>query len=154
MSFEKSFGAVIFRREDGKIYYLLLHYPSSSKAAKDYWDFPKGHPEKGEGETETIKREVEEETGLKDIIFAAGFKEWIKYFFQLEGKRVFKIVTYYLAESKTSEVKISLEHLGFQWLTFEEALGQLSFKNSKEILEKANNFLQNSSYRGQTPIWE
>ena len=154
MSFEKSFGAVIFRRENRKIYYLLLHYSSVGKEGKDYWDFPKGHPEKGEGETETIKREVAEETGLKDIGFAAGFKEWIKYFFQLEGKRVFKIVTYYLAESKTSEVKISLEHLGFQWLTFEEALGQLSFKNSKEILEKANNFLQNSSYRGQTPIWE
>ena len=96
MPVEKSAGAIIFRRENDKIYYLSLHYPSSatraaakgeeegkpssSKAPKEYWDLPKGHIEKGEKEIETVRREVEEETGLKDIEFLEGFKEWIKYF--------------------------------------------------------------------------
>jgi len=106
MPVEKSAGAVILRREGNKIYYLLLHYPSNAKAPREYWDFPKGHIEKGEKPEETVKREVEEETGLKDIKFVEGFKEWIKYFFKHKGKNVFKIVTFLLAEAETEEVKI------------------------------------------------
>jgi len=142
MPVEKSAGAVILRREGNKIYYLLLHYPSNAKAPREYWDFPKGHIEKGEKIEETVEREVEEETGLKDIKFVEGFKEWIKYFFKHKGKNVFKIVTFLLAEAETEEVKISPEHIGYKWLPYDEALIQLTFKNAKEILKKADNFLK------------
>jgi len=141
MPLEKSAGAVIFFRGNKKIKYLLLHYPSSAKAPRDYWDFPKGHIEKGEKEIETVKREVEEETGLKDLEFVEGFKEWIKYFFKLKGETIFKIVTFYLTEAKTKEVKTSFEHLGYEWLPYEKAVEQLTFKNAKEILGKANDYL-------------
>ena len=141
MPVEKSAGAVILRREGNKIYYLLLHYPSNAKAPREYWDFPKGHIEKGEKEIDTVKREVFEETGLKDIKFVEGFKEWIKYFFKHKGKNVFKIVTFLLAEAETEEVKISPEHIGYKWLPYKEALKQLKFKNAREILKKANDFL-------------
>jgi len=40
---EKSAGAIILRKEDNKIYYLLLHYHSG------HWEFPKGHIEGKEG---------------------------------------------------------------------------------------------------------
>ena len=143
MPVEKSAGAVIFRKEGDKTFYLLLHYPSSAKAPREYWDFPKGHIEKKEKIEETAKREVEEETGLKDIKFAEGFKEWIKYFFKFKGKNVFKIVTFLLAETKTKEVKVSFEHLGYEWLSYEEAFKKLTFKNAKEILKKAHHFLIN-----------
>ena len=152
MPVEKSAGAVVFRKEGKNIFYLLLHYPSGSRTAnprsrvnslrgKDYWDFPKGHIEKGEKEIETVKREVKEETGLEDIKFVEGFKEWIKYFFKLKGKNIFKIVTFYLVETKNKNVKISSEHIGYKWLPYEEALEQLLFKNAKEILKKANDYL-------------
>jgi len=160
MPIEKSAGAVIFRKEGDKTFYLLLHYPSSAtraaakgkeeglpsspKAPREYWDFPKGHIEKGEKLEETVKREVKEEAGLEDIKFVEGFKEWIKYFFKFKGKNVFKIVTFFLAETKTKEVKISGEHIGFEWLPYEEALKQLTFKNAKEILKKAHNYLLNT----------
>lgn len=138
---EKSVGAVIFRREKEKIHYLLLHYPPSAKSTKDYWDFPKGHMENEEQEIETAKREIKEETGLKDIEFVKGFKEGIKYFFRFEGKNISKTVAYFLTEAKNGEVRISQEHIGFEWLSYPEALERLTFKNSREILEKANNFL-------------
>jgi len=141
MPVEKSAGAVIFRRDGNKIYYLLLHYSSNAKAPREYWDFPKGHIEKGEKIEETVKREIEEETGLKDMKFVEGFKEWIKYFFKHKGKNVFKIVTFLLAEAETEEVKISPEHIGYKWLPYKEALKQLKFKNAREILKKANDFL-------------
>ena len=57
-------------------------------------------------------------------------KEWI-----------FKTVTFYLAQTKTKEVKISFEHKGFKWLRYEEALKQLTFKKAKETLKKANDYL-------------
>ena len=142
MPIEKSAGAVIFRKENDKIFYLLLHYPSTTRGAeRDYWDFPKGHIEKGEKIEGTVEREVKEETGLKDIKFVEGFKEWIKYFFKFKGKNIFKIVTFLLTEAETEEVKISPEHIGYQWLPYEEALKQLKFKNAREILKKANDFL-------------
>jgi len=142
---ETSAGAVIFRKGDNnEIYYLLLHYKAG------HWGFPKGHIEKGESGEETMRRELKGETGIEDIKITEGFKEWIKYTFRHtyglkeEDKKkaewVFKIVNYYLAETKTKEVKISFEHTGFQWLPYEKALEQLTFKKTKEILRKAHHY--------------
>jgi len=142
---EKSAGAVVFRKESNKIYYLLLHYPSGARTPRNYWDFPKGHIERGEKEIETVKREVKEETGLEDIKFIEGFKKWVKYFFRFQGKTVFKIVIFYLVETKNKNVKISSEHIGYKWLPYEEALEQLLFKNAKEILKKANDYLNSKT---------
>jgi len=142
MPLERSVGAVIFRREGNKIYYLLLHYPSiTHRAKRNYWDFPKGHIEGGEKPEAAAKREIEEETGLKDIKFIEGFKETIKYFFRFKDKNILKFATFYRVETKTKDIKISYEHIGFKWLLYEEALEQLNFKNAKEILKKANDFL-------------
>jgi len=141
MPIEKSSGAIIFRKNK-KIEYLLLHYPSSAKAPRDYWDFPKGNIEKGEKIEETAKREIKEETGIEDIKFIEGFKDWIKYFFKVKDKNIFKIVTFLLAETKEKKVKISWEHIGFEWLPYERASERLTFKNTKEILKKANAFLK------------
>ncbi len=141
MPIEKSAGAIIFRKEGERPLFLLLHYPSGSRAQKDYWDLPKGHIEKGEKMEDTVKREVREETGLKNIAFVSDFKETIKYFFKFEGKNILKFVTFLLAETKEKEVKISWEHIGFEWLPYADALKQLTYKNAKEILKKANNYL-------------
>ncbi|MCK4520693.1 NUDIX domain-containing protein [Candidatus Parcubacteria bacterium] len=146
MPFEKSAGAVIFRKEKDKIYYLLLHYPSGSRSQEDYWDFSKGHIEKGEKELETVKREAEEETGIKDLKFVNGFKEWIKYFFKFKKENIFKIVTFYLAETKIEKIKLSPEHIGFQWLLYEQATKRLKFDNTKEVLKKANDFIEKKRY--------
>jgi len=144
MPLEKSAGAIVFKRNK-EIKYLLLHYPSNAKAKKEYWDLPKGHIEKNEKEKTTVIREVEEETGLKDIKIIEGFKELIKYFFKFQGKTIFKTVVFYLAETKTKEVKISGEHIGYKWLPYEQALKQLTFKNAKDILTKAGQFLEENT---------
>ena len=141
MTVEKSAGAIIFRKEGEKPLFLLLNYPPASRKQKEYWDLPKGHIEKGEKPEDTVKREIEEETGLKDVEFFEGFKETIKYFFKRESENILKFVTFYLLETKTKEVKISFEHLGFEWLPYEKALVKLTFKNAKEVLRKANNQL-------------
>ena len=148
---ERSAGAVIFREEPfgaaqgkgSRTLFLLLHYPTrSSKSKKAHWDFPKGHIEKGEEEIDTVKREVKEETGLNDINIIDGFKERIKYYFTAEERTIFKTVIFYLAETKTKNVKISKEHIGFKWLPYKEALKQLTFQKPKDILRKVDNALK------------
>ena len=82
MPIERSAGTVIYREKEGKTYYLLLHYPRGVRRPTPYWDFPKGHLEKGEKPEEAAEREAAEETGLREIKFIDGFKETIKYFFK------------------------------------------------------------------------
>jgi len=140
---EKSAGAIIFRKEGSRTLFLLLHYPVRSlKAKKEYWDFPKGHIEKGETIEDTVKREVQEETGLTDIKLKEGFQVKIKYYLTTkEGEKVLKTVIFLLAETKTKDIKISEEHVDFIWLPYEEALKKLIFKNARNILGKASEFL-------------
>ena len=147
---EKSAGAIIYRKEDGVNHYLLLHYAPSEKGKRGQWGFAKGHVEKGETEEQTARREIFEETGIKDLKIIPGFKESEKYFFRqvygLQGEArkkapwVFKLVIFFLAETKTKEIKISDEHIGFIWLPIEDAIKKTTFKNSKKLLNVANDF--------------
>lgn len=140
MPVEHSAGAIVFRRQSGQNLYLILHYEEG------HWGYPKGHIENKETIEETARREIREETGLTDIRFIGGFKELTKYFFFLEGQRIFKTVIFLLAETPTEEIHLSFEHVGFKWLPYREALEQITFKDEKTMLEKAEWFLGESWY--------
>jgi len=107
-------GAVVFRRTEHGVRLLVL------RAYKN-WDFPKGLLEPGEDDLAAARREVFEETGLREIEFADEYKETLPY----SGG---KIARYYLAE--TAEAKIELpvspelgrpEHHEYRWVSFDEA---------------------------------
>jgi len=143
MSLERSAGAIIFCRDNGQIKYLLLHYPSMAhRSNRDYWDFAKGHVEKGESELETVVRETEEETSIKDLVFVEGFRETMKYFFRYKNRLIFKIVSFRLARTKSETVTLSGEHDDFIWLPYAEACRMISFANARRIITKANEFLE------------
>ena len=127
---ERSAGAVLFNETKfGKIF-LLLNYPSG------HWDFVKGNIEDKETLQQTVVREIREETGITDVEFIDGFEDKIEYHYQRDGDLVHKEVIFFLAKTKTVDVKISHEHLGFAWLSFNEALKKLTFKNAKNIMDK------------------
>lgn len=134
MKNEKSAGAIIFRKKDGKIEYLVL------MRNPKYWDLPKGNIEAGEDEEAAAKREVYEETGLSEIKVLSGFKEKEHYFYRMNNELISKDVVFFLAEIKGEKIKISKEHEGFAWLTIEEAVKKVK---SKETLKKADDFLKN-----------
>jgi 8-oxo-dGTP pyrophosphatase MutT (NUDIX family) len=140
MKFEKSVGAVIFRKEENEILYLLLHYPGVQ--GSDYWDLVKGHVEEKELEKETIVREAFEETGIKDLEFIEGFKEKVSYIFKRNIEDISKEVIFYLAETKTKDILISFEHTEFKWASFSEATPIMKFREGKSVLTKANEFLK------------
>lgn len=80
MPYERSAGTIIFYKSGRRIEYLLIQYHAK------YWDFPRGHVEKGESDQETAKREIKEETGLKDLIFIPGFERKVSWFFKKKGE--------------------------------------------------------------------
>jgi bis(5'-nucleosidyl)-tetraphosphatase len=136
MIHEKSCGVVLYHMEASKsVEILLLHYPEG------HWDFPKGHVEEGEEEMQTALRELEEETGIKDVEIVDGFREKMHYFFMHKGDKISKTVVYFLAKASQKEVTMSFEHQNYEWLLYDEALEQLTFDNAKEILKKSKQFL-------------
>jgi len=135
---ETSAGIVLFRKEESKILFLLLHYPSG------HWDFVKGKMEKGESTHETAIREAKEETGITDIAFIENFEEWIEYNFKHQGELVQKKVVFFLAETKTKEVKISHEHSGYTWMDYNSSMEKTTFDNAKTVLTKAEKLLSDT----------
>jgi bis(5'-nucleosidyl)-tetraphosphatase len=157
ISFEKSVGAVVFRKSDGANMFLLLHYPPSGRSGSNlpgHWDFSKGHVEKGEKDEDTLRREIQEETGINDLVVLSNFSTQIRYFYRAgeeekqkrkktgKSANVMKKVIYYLAETKTKNIKISAEHIGFEWLGYKDALARITYKNGKEVLKKADKHLK------------
>jgi bis(5'-nucleosidyl)-tetraphosphatase len=132
---EKSCGAVVYIRSPN-VKYLLLQYEAG------HWDFVKGNVAAGENEQQTAVRELGEETGITDAKFINGFKETISYFYKRQGATVLKEVVFFLMETKTANIKLSFEHIGFIWLTYDDAMRRLTFKNARDVLQKANEFLK------------
>ncbi len=135
MPSEHSAGAIVFRKEAGKNLFLLLHYEEG------HWGSSKGHTEKNETDEETARREIREETGINDLTFIEGFKELDRYYYMKSGERIFKTVTFLLAETLTKEIKISFEHTGYAWLPYAEAVERITYDSEKAAFRKAHRFL-------------
>ncbi len=133
---ESSAGAIIFKKEESNIYYLILHYNAG------HWGLVKGHIEGGETFKKTIIRETGEETGISDLKFIDGFKEKTEYFFERDGKKIFKINHILLAKTKKDEIHLSEEHRDFRWLSYHQAIEKITFDQTKKVLKKAHEFLK------------
>ncbi|MDI6719928.1 MAG: NUDIX domain-containing protein [Methanomicrobiales archaeon] len=132
---ERSYGAVVVRNADGRLY-LLLQYEAG------HWDLVKGHAKRGESGEEAAVRELREETGIADARFVPGFREEINYFFRARGRTVYKEVVYFLMETDQADVVLSFEHIGYKWLPYDKALAQATFQNTRDVLMKAHAFLE------------
>jgi 8-oxo-dGTP pyrophosphatase MutT (NUDIX family) len=142
--YEKSAGCVVFLDKSGKRFYLLLHKEASAQY-KESWSFPKGLVEKGEDDKDTARRETQEEAGITDLEFFPGFRERVHYMYMKEGERVSKDVIYFIAKTSQFQAKVSEEHSGYEWLPYDNALNRLTFKSDKEILVKAEAYLNKAT---------
>ncbi len=144
---ELSAGAVVYHEDlmKGNRRYLVLHYPAG------HWDFPKGAVEKGETEQQAARREILEESGLKIDSFIPDFRKKIEYHYRRSGGLSHKQVIFFLARSDLDEVKISFEHSGFEWLSFEQSVRRLTFENARNVLREANDFLSKQGEIGKSP---
>ena len=134
---EKSCGVVLFNEQ--KV--LLLQYATGQKEGEwdlqGHWDFPKGHVDKGETEIETATRELEEETGIKNIILLDNFRKTINYTIQKRDRKISKEVVFFIATTVETEINLSHEHVDYGWFDFTSALKQLTYDNARSVLSEA-----------------
>jgi bis(5'-nucleosidyl)-tetraphosphatase len=126
----------VYYVDNQQIIFLLLQYFSG------HWDFPKGNKERGENSIQTIRREIKEETGIRDLTFIDGFVKEISYKYLRQNQLISKKVVYFLARTNTKDVVLSSEHTDFEWDHYESALKRLTYKKSKEILTEGYIFLK------------
>lgn len=126
---------VTYKIEDKKIKYLIL----KRKLHWNGWEFPKGGMEKGETIYQAVKREIKEESGLEIIkIKKYNFKGRYNYDKKTRLDREFKGQSFKLfsAEVKLGKIKIDkIEHSGFKWCTFLQAIRLLTWYNQKKAIK-------------------
>lgn len=135
--FRKGVFIVTYRKEKNKIYYLLLKRTLHWKG----WEFPKGGIEKGETITQSILRELKEETGQKPIKIT-NHKIQGKYSYKKSlPNRIATGQTFslYSVEIKNKLVKVDKrEHNDFKWLNFNQAIKKLTWPNQRRCLRIVN----------------
>lgn len=126
-------GAVIYRREKGKLFFALVH------DVFGYWTLSKGHLEENEDVKEGTARRLKEELGIKNMTLMneIGVNEYVAS--DPEKGPVRRRVTYFLAE--TSEQDLALGPSGglddARWFGRDELDKLKIYDDIKPIINKA-----------------
>lgn len=135
MDREFSSGGIVFKNDQDGVKVLVVKNSKMNNPKVSYWGFPKGHTEQGEDSRQTALREVKEETGIEAKIISKIGES--KYVFTRNGKKTFKIVLIFMMEYTQGEIVHQAEEVSeVKWVSPEEAMGILSFKNDKALLQK------------------
>ena len=101
MLLEHLAGAVVFARHDGGVYLAFVH------DIFGHWTLSKGKVEEGEDISEGAIREIKEEMGLDIVIRSElGVNEYVANDPKAPGGKKRKRVTYFLAESPFTDIKL------------------------------------------------
>ena len=128
---ETSAGGVVFRREDGVTRYLLI------RDSYKNWGFPKGHLKHAEPPADAARREVEEETGLTDLVLHGPIRV-IDWYFRFKGKTIHKYCHFFLFESRKGDPTPQLEEgiSACTWHALDDAVSTISYDNARGVLRR------------------
>jgi 8-oxo-dGTP pyrophosphatase MutT (NUDIX family) len=134
---EFSAGGVLVRRLNGR-WMMAAIRPAGKKPG--VWALPKGRIDGGERGEETALREVAEETGAHGQ--SLGKLGDVRYWFNWEGERVFKVVSFFLVRytgGRLGDVPPEHRHevADVRWLPLEEAPQLLSYRGERDMARKA-----------------
>ena len=123
---EFSAGGVVVRDEEGEPLVAVVR-PHGEILA-----LPKGHPVGDESPAEAARREVREETGLDaEMVERLGD---VKYWYVRGGKRVAKVVTFFLFDYRSGSVEDHDHEVEEAlWIPLAEAPQRLSYKGEREM---------------------
>ena len=128
MKYEKSCGAVIFRKAGDWDVLLIRHTKGR------HISFPKGHVEPGETESQTAEREVFEETGLR-VRVDRRFRAENRYNIRPDTQ---KLVVIFAALTEQAEITPQPEEIAEAfWLPVEQAAERLTYERDRKIMRDA-----------------
>ena len=140
--------AILFKRTGGKIQYLLL---KTIPKRGEFWQPITGGLEEGETKIEALKREVREETGIKNIIKIIENVHYYEFqdlpfmeYLKRHGHACKHLKEYAFGVEVSSDEKVVLdgkEHSEFKWCSFQEALRLMKWKGNKDALKKLDRIL-------------
>ena len=128
MRYEKSCGAVIFRRDEDWNVLLIRHTKGR------HISFPKGHVEPGETESQTAEREIREETGLS-VCVDRRFRAENRYNIRPDTQ---KLVVIFTAVTDQAQIVPQPEEIAEAfWLPVDQAVERLTYERDRKILRDA-----------------
>lgn len=135
-----SAGGVAFRWRDAEPEVAIVRVKPKLR-----WQLPKGIVDEGETPQVTAVREVREEGGVETELIK--LIETIEYWYRSVkyGKpvRYHKFVHFYLLQYKSGDVSDHDQEVEeARWVSIDEAIELLEFKNEREVVEKARRMIQ------------
>ena len=134
---EFSSGGLLVRRLRGRWMVAAIR-PAGRPAG--LWALPKGQIDQGESGEETALREIAEETGATGR--SLGKLGDVRYWFNWEGERIFKVVSFFLVRyesGKLGEIPEEFRHevADVRWLPLDDAPRLLAYEGERRLAEKA-----------------
>jgi 8-oxo-dGTP pyrophosphatase MutT (NUDIX family) len=136
---ETSAGGVVFRRTDIGVRVLLIRDPYAN------WGLPKGHLEPEETPEQAAVREVEEETGLRDLAVVDRLPT-IDWYFRDRGRLIHKFCHFFLIEAAAGEPVPQADEgiTDCTWLDVKVALDRVGYANAREVIRAAAQRLEDA----------
>jgi len=127
----KSAGGIVINK-DGKV--LVVNQRGTS------WSLPKGHIDENESALETAKREIYEESGIKDLEYIEDLGEYQRYKIALageDGKTELKNITMFLFKTSEEDLKpIDTLNPEARWVEKDKVVDLLTHPKDKEFFKK------------------
>lgn len=137
--------SIPYRIVDGTLLFCIFRRADSS-----YWQFIAGGGENGETPIEAAKRETIEEMGVEpknikqltciayvpaEVVAESRRQHW--------DKNTYVIPEYSFAFECDSDPTLSLEHIEYKWLTYDEARKLLKWDSNKVAMYEIKTLLEN-----------
>lgn len=117
---------IVFKIVDGKILFLLL---KRTEQRGRFWQPVTGGVHDGESLTDAVKRELLEETGIKD--FVRIYNDIHSFEFNIEKYGTLKEYVFGVRIADNIDAKLSSEHTEMKWCSLDEALNLLKYDSNK-----------------------
>ncbi len=135
---EFSAGGVVVRRLNGR---WMMAAIRPNRPGKPVWALPKGRIDPGERGEVTALREVAEETGVHGR--SLGKLGDIRYWFNWDGERVFKVVSFFLVRyerGRLGDIPEEFRHevIEVRWVPLEDAPKLLTYGSERDMARKAS----------------